>query len=97
MVFLLGMTSNQKDQDHLDLENKKHGDLVQGSFMDTYHNLTYKNLMGKLWISKFCNQAEFVIKTDDDTYVDLYAVYAFTRKYLNTKVGNTQKQYNRFT
>eukprot|EP00090_Calanus_glacialis_P029547 TRINITY_DN47413_c0_g1_i1.p1 TRINITY_DN47413_c0_g1~~TRINITY_DN47413_c0_g1_i1.p1 ORF type:complete len:227 (-),score=62.81 TRINITY_DN47413_c0_g1_i1:75-755(-) len=56
--------------------------------MDTYRNLTYKNIMGKLWITQFCKQAEFVIKTDDDTYIDLYAVHAFTRKYLNTEDYN---------
>ena len=56
--------------------------------MHTYHNLTYKNVMGKLWISEFCFQAEFVAKTDDDSYVDLYAVYALTRKYLNTSVNS---------
>ena len=89
-MFLLGETRKQRDQDLLEIENKEHGDLVQGTFMDTYRNLTYKNIMGKLWISQFCNQAEFVIKTDDDTYIDLYAVHVFTRKYLNTEVTKYQ-------
>ena len=30
--------------------------------------------MGNLWVSKFCEQAEFVVKTDDDQFVDLYEV-----------------------
>ena len=25
--------------------------------------------------SKFCKQAEYVVKTDDDIYMDLYATY----------------------
>ena len=29
-------------------------------------NLTYKNLMGKLWVASFCSQAELIVKTDDD-------------------------------
>ena len=30
--------------------------------------------MGNLWVSEFCEQAEFVVKTDDDQFVDLYEV-----------------------
>ena len=39
--------------------------------------------MGKLWVAEFCEQAEFVVKTDDDMYVDLYEVFSLTRSYLN--------------
>ena len=47
--------------------------------MDTYRNLSYKSILGKLWVSKFCEQADFVVKADDDVFVDLYATYFFTR------------------
>ena len=50
-----------------------------GDFLDTYRNLSYKNVFGKLWVSNFCEQADFVVKTDDDMFVDLYATYFFTR------------------
>ena len=30
--------------------------------------------MGNLWVSEFCEQADFVVKTDDDQFVDLYEV-----------------------
>ena len=30
--------------------------------------------MGNLWVSEYCQQAEFVVKTDDDMFVDLYEV-----------------------
>ena len=47
--------------------------------MDTYRNLSYKNVFGKLWVSNFCEQADFVVKTDDDMFIDLYATYFLTR------------------
>ena len=47
---------------------------MQGDFLDSYRNLSYKNIMGKLWVSQFCEQAEFVVKTDDDQFIDLYEV-----------------------
>ena len=65
LVFLLGRPANQSQQMAIEKEAKT-GDLVQGDFMDTYHNLSYKNVMGKLWASNFCPQAEFVVKADDD-------------------------------
>ena len=58
----------------LEEENGKHSDLVQGDFLDTYHNLSYKAVMGYLWVAEFCSQADFVVKTDDDLFVDLYEV-----------------------
>ena len=30
--------------------------------------------MGNLWAAEFCEQAEFVVKTDDDMFIDLYEV-----------------------
>jgi len=54
-----------------------------GGFTDSYHNLSYKSVFGKLWVGTFCEQAEFVVKTDDDMFIDLYETYAFTRQYLD--------------
>ena len=61
-------------QENIAKENEEHHDIVQGDFLDTYRNLSYKNIMGKLWVSQFCEQAEFVVKTDDDQFIDLYEV-----------------------
>ena len=30
--------------------------------------------MGYMWVAEFCSQADFVVKTDDDLFVDLYEV-----------------------
>ena len=92
LVFLLGAPQDKEVQKQLEAENTAHKDLVQGQFSDTYANLSYKNIMGKLWVSEYCEQAEFVVKTDDDMYVDLYEVYSITRRYINT----THYQRNRF-
>ena len=79
-----GATKDSALQKRLEDENSKHGDLVQGDFLDTYHNLSYKATMGNLWVAEFCSQAQFVVKTDDDMYVDLYEVHTLTRRHLNT-------------
>ena len=84
LVFLLGATDDTNLQKSISEESSAHGDIVQGEFLDTYHNLSYKAIMGNLWVSEFCEQAEFVVKTDDDMFVDLFEVYALTRKYLKS-------------
>ena len=35
--------------------------------------------MGKMWSSLYCGHADFVVKTDDDIFIDLYETYVFTR------------------
>ena len=79
-----GATSVAGRQKQLEEESSKYGDIIQGDFLDTYHNLSYKAVMGNLWVAEFCSQAEFVVKTDDDMYVDLYEVHTLTRRHLNT-------------
>ena len=79
-----GATSVAGRQKQLEEESSKYGDIIQGDFLDTYHNLSYKATMGNLWVAEFCSQAQFVVKTDDDMYVDLYEVQTLTRRHLNT-------------
>ena len=35
--------------------------------------------------SEFCSQADFVIKTDDDIYIDLYATHTVLQKLMKNK------------
>ena len=101
IVFLLGTTEQHEEQQKVRVQKKeniiqyyskvkeerdKYNDIVQGNFHDSYRNLTYKNMFGLLWVSNFCEQAEFVIKTDDDMYVDLYEVFTITRNYRKHQV-----------
>ena len=72
-------------------ESEKYEDIIQGDFNDTYHNLSYKAVMGNVWVSEFCEQAEFVVKADDDQFIDLYEVYFLTRAYLNSSDYTTNR------
>lgn len=76
LVFLLGidLQSSQELNTQLLNESKQHGDLIMGNFKDSYRNLTYKHLMGYKWVSKFCPQATFILKTDDDIFADIFQV-----------------------
>ena len=51
-------------QESIARENDKHHDIVQGDFLDTYRNLSYKNIMGKLWVTEFCQQVFWLMRSD---------------------------------
>ncbi|CAL8121808.1 unnamed protein product [Orchesella dallaii] len=77
-VFLMGEANpnsvpsiRQSEEEKLDHEHLIHGDIITGSFVDAYKNLTYKHLMGYKWILEHCQNADFVLKTDDDMFVDI--------------------------
>jgi len=82
LVFLFGTVNSSEGQKKLEEESLQYKDIVQADFFDSYRNLSYKNVFGKIWVSRFCEQAEFVVKTDDDMFIDLYATYFITRQYL---------------
>ena len=64
-MFNRGATTEQSLQESIARENDEHHDIVQGDFLDTYRNLSYKNIMGKLWVSQFCQQVFRLLETGD--------------------------------
>lgn len=72
LVFLLGATSDPVTTRLIQQEALQYGDIVQGPFKDSYHNLTHKAVMGLRWLSTHCSQAKVVVKIDDDTFVNTF-------------------------
>lgn len=71
-VFLIGSVNDMQLQKELFQEQQQFKDMVQGNFIDSYRNLTYKFVMGLKWISHYCRQAKYILKTDDDMFVDMF-------------------------
>lgn len=55
----------------LEEESALHRDILQQDFLDTYHNLTLKTLMGMEWVSRHCPDAAYVVKADRDVFLNL--------------------------
>lgn len=70
VIFLLGESNSSAVQEALEHENEQYHDLVQGSFLDSYRNLTYKHVLGLKWITYHCPAAKYVLKVDDDVFVN---------------------------
>ncbi|XP_068779020.1 beta-1,3-galactosyltransferase 2-like [Struthio camelus] len=55
----------------LEEESALYHDVLQQDFLDTYNNLTLKTLMGMEWVSKHCPNASYVVKADQDVFLNL--------------------------
>ncbi|XP_070593034.1 LOW QUALITY PROTEIN: beta-1,3-galactosyltransferase 4 [Erythrolamprus reginae] len=80
-VFVLGLPGQEDAaaQAALEREAAEHGDLLQGRFADTYANLTLKTLTLLRWADARCPDARFVLKADDDVFLNLPALAAHLR------------------
>ncbi|XP_046545494.1 lactosylceramide 1,3-N-acetyl-beta-D-glucosaminyltransferase-like [Haliotis rubra] len=78
LAFFVGSTTSGATQQMLITEHRNYGDVIQGHFLDTYHNLTLKVSTELQWLVTYCKNANVVAKIDDDTFVN---TYAFLEKY----------------
>ena len=75
IFFALGVTNDTKIQSLIDAENEWHQDIIQGNFLDTYRNLTYKAMMCMKFAVYHCQEADYILKTDDDAFVNTPFLY----------------------
>lgn len=52
-------------------ESEIFGDILQEDFIDSYANLTVKSLMLLKWFTQSCTKVPYVLKTDDDVYINM--------------------------
>lgn len=50
-----------------------------GNFVDAYHNLTYKHVMGLKWVWEHCSRVPRVMKMDDDIFVHIFNFHKLLR------------------
>ncbi|KAI8793233.1 beta-1 3-galactosyltransferase 1 [Biomphalaria glabrata] len=78
VAFLLGRTENRTLERMLWFEHATYNDTVMGDFLDDYHNLSLKGVMGYRWASQYCVNSKFVLKIDDDVIINMYKLlYSF--------------------
>lgn len=77
VLFMLGSVTDAKVQRRLEEENKKYNDIIQGSFIDVYRNITYKHVMTLKYAIYHCPQAKYILKTDDDVFVNMPTMLDF--------------------
>ena len=67
-------------------ENDKYKDVIVEDFVDTYYNLTVKSVMLLRWVEHNCVNAKFIMKMDDDVYLNVDNLMAFLKEdYVSTE------------
>ncbi|KAM6258114.1 UDP-GalNAc:beta-1,3-N-acetylgalactosaminyltransferase 1 [Porphyrio hochstetteri] len=72
-LFLLGQDTQEEDNAAaLSVEDESilYGDIIRQDFMDTYDNLTLKTIMAFQWVTEFCSNTRFLMKTDADVFIN---------------------------
>ncbi|XP_071080219.1 beta-1,3-galactosyltransferase 5-like [Haliotis cracherodii] len=80
-IFMVGQTMDYSMQQLLVQESRYHNDIVQGNFLDSYRNLTYKHIMALGWVNTHCPDAKLIVKVDDDVLVNLFNLATYIYKY----------------
>uniref|UniRef100_A0A3B5R3X7 Hexosyltransferase n=2 Tax=Xiphophorus maculatus TaxID=8083 RepID=A0A3B5R3X7_XIPMA len=82
-LFMVGVASDPGLGKLLIEEAREKGDLIQGRFLDSYTNLTLKTLAMLGWARRFCSQAHFMAKVDDDVFFNPSVLLHFLNKSQN--------------
>jgi len=78
---MLGSISNETINKKVEEEQVLYGDIIRGKFVDTYDNLTLKTISILEWVDNYCPKAAFVLKTDDDMFINVSRLLAFIAKH----------------
>ncbi|XP_060945189.1 beta-1,3-galactosyltransferase 1 [Limanda limanda] len=70
-IFLLGRNTDNVLNQMVEQESQIFHDIVVENFIDSYHNLTLKTMMGMRWVTTFCPKAQYILKTDSDIFVNM--------------------------
>ncbi|XP_039530711.1 putative UDP-GlcNAc:betaGal beta-1,3-N-acetylglucosaminyltransferase LOC100288842 [Pimephales promelas] len=87
-LFVVGQPSDPVLGKELVEESKERGDLIQGRFIDSYANLTLKTLSMLGWARRFCPQAHYLAKVDDDVLFNPSALL----QYLNHSFKSAESE-----
>ncbi|CAL4096316.1 unnamed protein product, partial [Meganyctiphanes norvegica] len=85
MAFMVGRTSNANTQNLIDRENEQYSDIIQANFIDHYSNLTLKTVSMFEWVKTYCSESHFVLKTDDDMFINMPYLLSFIDSKKNDK------------
>lgn len=85
VLFIIGATFNKEIEESLYREQTMYGDIIRGNFIDSYSNLTFKTISILEWINVYCHKVDFILKTDDDMFINVPRLLLFLSKHQRDK------------
>lgn len=89
LLFILGRSSDL-DQ-HVINEAAQHEDIVLTNHEDTYENLSLKILAALQWSQDFCPQAKYLVKVDDDVFMQIPRLHTLLAGMNRSKLNRGKK------
>ncbi|KAK6192018.1 hypothetical protein SNE40_003572 [Patella caerulea] len=74
-IFIVGKSATTSISLQIAEESKRENDIVFIDYEETYRNLTYKSVAILKWSSIFCAESKYIVKIDDDIFVDIPALF----------------------
>ncbi|ESO96442.1 hypothetical protein LOTGIDRAFT_115678, partial [Lottia gigantea] len=71
VLYLVGSGVPKYMQLQLENESRTYHDVIQEDFKDSYRNLSIKSQAMLKWVSTYCMTAKYLLKADDDMYVNI--------------------------
>ena len=95
LLFVVGHSSSFEINVKLKQEDNQYEDILQAQFEDAYYNLTLKSLAIVNWVADNCEKVKYVLKIDDDMFVNMQLLvdFAETREFKNVIIGKIAKKW----
>ncbi|ESP03114.1 hypothetical protein LOTGIDRAFT_95957, partial [Lottia gigantea] len=71
LAFILAQSESKTFKEKIAEESKTHHDIIQKDFIDSYRNLTLKSESILHFAAFYCQNAQFIVKTDSDIFVNV--------------------------
>lgn len=89
--FLVGHSSDPTLEKSVLEEASKEGDIIFIDIVDSYRNLTLKHILGYEWAIAKCPKVEYVLKVDDDVFVDTIHLQSYLGYHKFNKKAKEEK------
>lgn len=85
LAFMVGVSVDPKIERNLQQESTLYEDIIRGNFIDSYSNLTLKTISTLEWVNTYCPNAKFLLKADDDMFINVERLIKFAEKHAKDK------------
>ena len=82
LSFLVGLSDNTTVDKAVADESAKNGDVIVNNINDSYQNLSLKTISAFAWFKQFCSKSQFLLKVDDDMFVQIDRLLELIRELL---------------
>lgn len=74
------ISNNETINDLILQESSEFKDIIQIDFVDSFQTFATKSVLMLKWVAKMCPHAQYFLKTEDDTFVNIRSIAEILNK-----------------